>query len=97
EEDRIFLRQREKDITLYEAVGCINCQGTGYQGRIGIFEMVRVDNKLRKLIARGCEEDKLGMEASFLTTLYDDAVAKVLNGTTTVEEIKRIIVAREEE
>jgi type IV pilus assembly protein PilB len=97
QDDRIFLRKPKEDITVYEAAGCINCQNTGYLGRIGVFEMIRMDKKLRKVIAQGCDEDKIEMEAEHLTTLYDDAIAKVLEGITSLEEVKRIIAPKEEQ
>ncbi len=96
EEDRIFIRKQEKDFYVYEATGCISCQDTGYLGRVGVFEMIRVDKKLRRVIAQGREEDEIELAAEYMTTLYDDAIAKVLAGITSLDEAKRIIVSREE-
>jgi len=96
DEERKFFRKPEKNISVYEAVGCINCQGTGYQGRIGIFEIIRVDKKLRRVIAQGSDEDKIEMAAEHMTTLYDDAMAKVMEGITSLDEARRVVKSREE-
>ncbi len=96
EEDRNFVGKQEKDLCVYEAVGCINCHGTGYQGRVGVFEMIRVDKNLRRVIAQGSDEDKIEQAAEYMTTLYDDAVEKVLAGVISLNEAKRVIVSRED-
>ena len=68
---------------------------TGYMGRIGIYEVMRVDDKLRRLTKAGATEDRLRDEAiaGGMTTLAEDGLAKVKNGVTTPEELLRVVTA----
>uniref|UniRef100_A0A8J7VVP1 Type II secretion system protein E n=1 Tax=Coralloluteibacterium stylophorae TaxID=1776034 RepID=A0A8J7VVP1_9GAMM len=77
--------------TPHRAVGCPACQHTGYVGRLGVYEVVRVDDALRRLIGEGAEEHVLA-DAAFARrpTLADAARASVLAGETTVEEALRV-------
>ena len=76
----------------YRGSGCDKCRGTGYSGRVGIYEMLELDDDLRDLVTaspslmdlrRACR--KQGMQ-----TLREDGLAKVAAGLTTVEEIARV-------
>ena len=71
------------------ARGCTACAQTGYQGRVGLFEVLTVDGPVRTLVARGLclEELKRALAASGHRTLADDGVAKVLAGLTTPDEV----------
>jgi general secretion pathway protein E len=76
---------------VHEPRGCGECGGTGYKGRVGLFEAVRVDDQLRRLINAGADEDALAAHAfSSLPRLADSARALVLDGTTSPEEAVRI-------
>jgi len=86
---------REEDvqgITFYEGAGCKECSNTGYRGRLGIFEMLEMTNELSELAFRKASTNKLRDEAivSGMRTLREDAVRKVLNGDTTIEEALRV-------
>jgi len=72
--------------------GCSNCQGTGYRGRTGIYELMLVDEDLRRLILQNVDSGTLKKEARAkgLITLLEDGADKVLNGITTCEEISRV-------
>jgi len=71
--------------------GCAHCLGTGFRGRMGIFEALWIDASLAKLIAAGVSEDELKAAAlKSMTTLWQDGTAKVLEGTTTLEEVLSI-------
>ena len=77
--------------TLYRAVGCRRCEGTGYLGRTGIFEMLVFDEEIRQPVNNGIEEDdllKLARRKGFARYVEDGAL-KVLLGITTVEEVLR--------
>lgn len=77
---------------LYRGRGCRKCQGTGYLGRTGIFEMMIVTENIRSLILEGGSAHKvrnLAMEQS-MKSLRDDGCRYLLQGLTTVEEILRI-------
>ncbi len=71
--------------------GCAHCLGTGYRGRMGIFEAFWIDTPIAKLIAAGVTEDEIKAAAlQDMTTLWQDGAAKVLEGTTTLDEVLAI-------
>ncbi len=77
--------------TLYRAVGCRRCEGTGYLGRTGIFEMLVLDEEIRQPVNNGIEEDdllKLARQKGF-ASYREDGAMKVLLGITTVDEVLR--------
>ncbi len=79
--------------TLYKAVGCDKCNGTGYSGRMGIFELLEMSPKMREITFGGATSQELRAEArqsGGLATLQEDGVRKVLGGTTTVNEVLRL-------
>jgi general secretion pathway protein E len=79
--------------------GCDNCRGTGYRGRVGIFELLELDDHVRRLIGTGATAAEIKRTAlSFGTkTLRDDGVLKVLAGQTTVAEVERVTMNAEDE
>jgi type IV pilus assembly protein PilB len=80
-------------IPFFKAVGCEHCNHTGYRGRLGIYEVMRVTDKVRRLIAARATEDTIreaGQEGGMLT-LGEDALAKVKAGLTTPEELLRVV------
>ncbi|MEE8408018.1 MAG: GspE/PulE family protein [Myxococcota bacterium] len=72
--------------------GCTTCRGTGFYGRIGIFEMLDIDAELGAHIAAGVDEDALRKEAAErgMRTLRDHAVERLAQGVTTAEEVVRV-------
>jgi len=74
------------------AVGCDRCRNTGYQGRLGIFEIMDIDDEIRDLIfARATgQRIKEAALAKGMKTLRKDGLLKVLRGLTTAEEIMRV-------
>jgi general secretion pathway protein E len=74
---------------IYRAVGCENCDNTGYQGRTGIFEMFVMDEELRKALNEGANEQVLAKMAAGkgLRSYYCDGAEKILLGITSVEEV----------
>ena len=74
---------------VYRSAGCSKCDHTGYQGRTGIFELLVLDEDLRKVINEGANEQimtELAIRKGF-RTYREDGVDKVLSGITTVEEV----------
>jgi type II secretory ATPase GspE/PulE/Tfp pilus assembly ATPase PilB-like protein len=71
------------------AVGCPECDGEGYKGRTGIFELLTVDDPLREAIVRG-EPETVLRRISGMAPLLDDGMEKVEAGTTTLEEVLRV-------
>jgi len=80
-------------IPFYKSVGCEQCNHTGYRGRIGIYEVLRVNDKLRRAIAERASEAQLRdiALASGMITLGEDGLAKVKSGVTTPEELLRVV------
>ena len=77
--------------TVYDANGCEACQNSGYRGRTGIYELVVVDDTLRQLIHdRASEQELTGYARRKAPSIRDDAVAKILNGVTTVQEVLKV-------
>lgn len=80
-------------MAFYKAVGCEECNHTGYRGRMGIYEVMRVNDKVRRLIAQRGSEDMIrdAAIAAGMITLGEDALAKVKSGTTSAEELFRVV------
>ncbi len=79
--------------TIYRAVGCKECRFEGYRGRTGIFELFQMDSTLRELTYKGAGTSEIRSQARLsggLRSLREDGVRKVLDGTTTIEEILRV-------
>ncbi|HWT55738.1 MAG TPA: GspE/PulE family protein [Candidatus Microsaccharimonas sp.] len=79
-------------VRVYHGTGCTACHDTGYQGRIGIFEVLEVTPKLAQLITARADSDTLMAQAvaDGMNTMLDDGLDKVLNGETTLLEILRV-------
>ena len=82
---------RKVEGPLYRGGGCEECRGTGYRGRIGIFELLAITNDLRALVLqkRANVELKTAAQRGMLT-MHEDALRKVAAGLTTLEEIVRV-------
>jgi type IV pilus assembly protein PilB len=80
-------------IPFYKSVGCDQCNHTGYRGRIGIYEVMRVTDKVRRLISSKAPEDQIREAAlsSGMISLGEDGLAKVKSGITTPEELIRVV------
>ena len=83
-----------KRIRVYNPVGCTKCFGTGYRGRVGLYEVLVVDDELRDLVATGGTvlEIQRAARAKGVGSLRDDGVRKVLDGTTSYLELLRVTV-----
>lgn len=80
-------------LTFYKPVGCEFCSERGYRGRSGVFELMGVDDKLKDLIVQKAPSVKLREAATRagMQTLQQDAVKKIIQGITSVEEALRVI------
>jgi type IV pilus assembly protein PilB len=81
---------------LYRPVGCTECEGTGFLGRKGIFELLELDNTMREMCYRSEPLNKLrdyARSSGGMTTLAEDGARKVLSGMTSVDEVLRVTVA----
>lgn len=77
----------------YKAEGCVYCGGKGYSGRIGLFEMLPINNELARGITEGIPETVIieNMREQGYKNLREDGVSKILDGKTTVEEVLRVV------
>ena len=89
-EERSFLGVDEAEVG--KAVGCERCFGTGYSGRIGLFEVLVVSREVRRLILNHATADDIREHAISTGTksLREDGRLKVLAGLTTIEEVQRV-------
>lgn len=76
----------------YRKVGCDECLGTGYLGRIGIYELFEVDDEIRRLILHGGDSKSIKLEAEKrgMNSMLADGFSKVLQGITSIEEVLRV-------
>ncbi|MHC4866209.1 MAG: GspE/PulE family protein [Planctomycetota bacterium] len=84
---------------VYKGAGCSQCQETGFKGRIGVFEMVELNNELRELAFAKAPTSELRKvaQASGMRTLMEDGKTKVFKGTTTPQEVVKISQTEEAE
>lgn len=78
--------------TLKRGRGCSHCQGSGYRGRLGIYELMLIDDEVRKLILKNVDSGTLKAKAreKGMRTLLEDGADKVIAGITTCEEVSRV-------
>lgn len=80
------------DYTLYKGAGCSECFGTGYRGRVGVFEILSVTPDIRRAIhTRSLEALELAMEASDFRPIMENCRELVLSGVTSAEEVFRVM------
>ncbi|PLX26535.1 hypothetical protein C0583_06960 [Candidatus Parcubacteria bacterium] len=89
---------QSKDIESFDIVktkGCRHCHKSGYQGRMGIYEVFELDDEVRRLVAKDVNESTLRehMEAKNYVTMSEDGILKALTGQTTFEEVLRVTKA----
>src|ERR1017187_4830837 len=75
----------------YRGAGCEECRGTGYRGRVGIFELLPIDTELREMILQKQSNARLKAAAQrTMITMHQDALEKAASGITSMEEILRV-------
>ena len=87
--------QGDAKVTFYRGRGCDHCRGCGYKGRIGVYELMTINDRVRDLVLQKSSSHVI-REAAIeygMKTLKDDAIAKILLGMTTLEECLRVIYA----
>ncbi len=90
---KLQLKAGDKKIA-YRGRGCKACQNTGYKGRTGLIETLKLSPAIRNLILEKAQEAKIKEEArkEGMRTLRENGIRKVLSGETTIEEILRVTV-----
>jgi type II secretory ATPase GspE/PulE/Tfp pilus assembly ATPase PilB-like protein len=81
-----------KDIKFYRPGGCEQCSGNGYHGRIGIFEVLEVDEEIGKLVSQKATSEEIENKAreKRMITMTEDGFGKAMQGITSIEEILRV-------
>ncbi len=81
-------------MAFYRKRGCPRCSQTGYKGRVGIYQLLTMTESIAKLAVARASRDEIEREAigAGMKTLWDDGLAKVAAGLTSVEELARILV-----
>lgn len=79
-------------LRLYKGAGCEVCNGTGYKGRLGVFEILEMSEEIKKLILQSASSQQIMETAKKqgMTTMLEDGIDKVMNGITTLEEVLRV-------
>jgi type IV pilus assembly protein PilB len=85
-------------LKLFATVGCDKCNMTGYKGRIGIFEAIKTDEAIEKIIPENPSEREVKKVASRqgILSMRQDGLVKMLNGITSFEEVQSVVDLNEE-
>lgn len=98
--EKSYKTQLEKDLGVsfekqkfYKGKGCEKCNDKGYLGRIGIYEVLEVSEKIRELIVKGASSDEIQKQAVIegMILMLNDGLDKVSSGQTTIEEVMRVV------
>jgi type IV pilus assembly protein PilB len=86
-----FTPSEAKSLKIMKGRGCDSCHSTGYRGRIGLYEVMEVDDEIRELILVGASAMELKKKAieHGMITLRRSGLTKVMQGLTTMEEVAR--------
>jgi type II secretory ATPase GspE/PulE/Tfp pilus assembly ATPase PilB-like protein len=89
-------RVPQGDITFYQGEGCDACQGKGYQGRVGIYEVLSMDDEVAELTVNRAPASDIRQvsQRRGMLTLYQDGLLKAASGLTTIDEVLREAVNR---
>ncbi len=79
-------------VELFHGAGCDNCNNTGYEGRVGVYELLVATDKIRKMIMAGESATRIRKEARLggMTTMREDGIRKMFNGVTSISEVLRV-------
>ena len=85
------------DAVFYKGKGCEHCRLTGYSGRMGITEILEVDDHIRSMLLNGKSSDEIKQYAytkKGMISLWEDAIERCLQGVTTLEEVLRVAASQ---
>jgi type II secretory ATPase GspE/PulE/Tfp pilus assembly ATPase PilB-like protein len=80
----------EAAAVLYRARGCVRCSGTGYKGRVALYEVMPIQGRIRRLIEASTEEIFAAAVEAGMTTLRQDGIRLCLAGVSSLDEIRRV-------
>lgn len=83
----------DADISFFRGRGCDHCKQTGYRGRMGIFEILMITDRIRGMVLQNCSAAEVKQTAieEGMKTMQEDGLRKVLDGHTTIEECLRVV------
>ena len=95
---RIGIKKKKGEFNFFRGEGCPSCSGTGYRGRIGVFEILPFTQQIRDLVVSNASETDIRQQAiaSGMVTLARSALDKVRTGITTLEEMYRVVETEED-
>lgn len=90
--NKFLATDKISDVRFYKGKGCKSCNGSGYSGRIGIFEVLEITDDIKELIMARADNEQIKKKAieAGMTTMFEDGFAKAIAGKTTLEEIFRV-------
>ena len=82
-----------REVKFYHGTGCEHCRGTGYHGRIGIYELLTMNGEIAELIVKRASAGQIreAALAAGMTTMGEDGFNKVMQGITTVDDLQRVV------
>ena len=85
-------KEGHREINLYEPKSCAKCQGSGYKGRVAIYELLKVSKEIEQLMNKGAGEIEIQEFAAKqgMVTMQQDGILKVISGITTIEEVEKV-------
>ncbi|MCE9585650.1 GspE/PulE family protein [Candidatus Nomurabacteria bacterium] len=85
-------------VKVFSAVGCEKCNMTGYKGRMGIFEAIKTDESIEKIIPENPSEREIKKVSSHqgILSMRQDGIVKILNGITSIDEVQSVVDLNEE-
>jgi general secretion pathway protein E len=92
QEMRLERYSSARPITLYHPIGCVECGGTGYTGRLSIVELLVMSDVIRGMVMRHVTAGEVRQQAiaEGMQTMYENGLAKAVEGVTTIEEVLRV-------
>lgn len=86
-----FSPEEAKTVDIFEPNGCEKCNNTGYKGRVGLYEVMEIDDEIKELVMVGASTSELRMKAKEkgMLTLRESGISKIKNGMTSIDEVLR--------
>ena len=90
ERTEVNLAPEHENAVFYRPVGCTQCSGTGYRGRVALYEVMSIQGKVRQKIEASTEETFAAAIEQGMTTMRSDGMRLVIAGTSSLDEIRRV-------
>jgi type IV pilus assembly protein PilB len=90
--------EKIQGLVFYDAKGCVECDGIGYRGRLGLYEIMRMNNEIRRLLVQSASSVDIEKAAikNGMVSLEQIGIIKALKGETSLEEVYRVAKRMEE-